>query len=219
MSELILQVKESKNNETGTNEKNFKVKTLKSSETILEKREKDKVKEIKNKFSEIFQKYKDEMSQKIELRDKKIAKLSLKINEYDAEIKRITYTTDEKHTREKNELENVILKQEELVDSLYKKNKDLLKIINSKNIEINTLKSKLKDEEIVFNRKKRIIEDEPIRNYNLISHKIIKLPANDGEIMNNNKMSETEYFKQLNKSLQDQLRGSSTLFVIFNSVI
>jgi hypothetical protein len=198
-------------------EENLEIKLLRAKINSIEKRERRSITELKLRFREIYQKFKEEMNRKVELKDHIIIKLKLKISELESEMKKILFITDVKYLNEKTELENVILKQEELIENLYKKNDNLLKSVNSKNNQLNSLKIKLKDEEFI-NRKNRIFENSPIRNNNnisIISKNII--PSN--EINNNsiidrsmiNKIGEVEYFKGLNKNLQDQIRGDFLL--------
>lgn len=198
------------------------IKALKAKIYAIEKREKKSMLDLKAKFSEIYEKFKVEMNKKVEIKDQNIHKLKLKIAELETENKKIMFITNEKHLKEKTELENVILKQEELIENLYKKNDNLIKTVHDKNKEINTLKLKLKDEEFI-NRKNRVLENSVVGVHNslAVSNKNLNSGAlgyisNNGLIDTNNaldrsminKIGEVEYFKSLNRNLQEQIKGN-----------
>lgn len=192
------------------------IKALKAKIYAIEKREKQAISDLKHKFTEIYQKFKEEMNKKIEYKEQNIHKLKLKIAELETENKKIMFISNEKHIRDKTELENVILRQEELIDNLYKKNDDLIKNLHEKNNQINTLKLKLKDEEFI-NRKNKIFENSVVgaHNNNLaISNNLGSSNANannsiDYNTMDKsmiNKIGEVEYFKGLNRNLHEQIK-------------
>jgi len=106
----------------------------------------------------------------------------------------------------------------------------LIKTVHDKNKEINTLKLKLKDEEFI-NRKNRIFENSSViagvhnitnnssnnnihavrRNLNAAGVGNNYAALNDINLMDRsliiNQIGEVEYFKSLNSSLQEQIKG------------
>lgn len=194
------------------------IKTLRAKIYTLEKREKKGIADLKAKFTEIYQKFKEEMNKKVEIKDQNIHKLKLKILELETENKKIMFITNEKTLKEKIEMENVILKQEELIDNLYKKNENYIKTLHNKSKEINTLKLKLKDEEFI-NRKNKILENSilggvhnnlPVsKNSNVAGVSYDFNPMDRSMI---NKIGEVEYFKSLNRNLQEQIKCNRKKF-------
>ena len=186
------------------------IKILKLKISELERREKKNISDLKTKFSELYQKFKDEMNKKIEIKNDKISKLKIKINQQETEMKTIIFTTTDKQTKEKNQLETVILKQEELIENLYKKNENLSKTLNQKNQEYNLLKNKLKDEEIInrknYNGNSLPLSPESLKNNNHPNN-ILTIKEHNKDLLNISKSGEVEYFKNLNKNLQEQIIG------------
>lgn len=176
--------------------------------------------QIKSKFSDVYQKFKEEMNRKIEFKEKKITKLKMIIDKLENELRDNIYTSNKTHENNKKEYEIVIFKQEEIIESLIKSKEDLNKIINEKDKQITNLKMKLKEEEIK-NKKLKIYENNSPKYDKLtaiLAHKNVKTKLNNlledsfnkenfNDISQIIKIPEVDYFKNLNKNLIEQIKG------------
>ena len=163
------------------------------------------------------------MNKKLDLKDKRISKQNMKIDKLENEIRENLFTSNENHNNEKKDYEIVIFRQEEIIENLIKSKEELNKMIINKDKEINNLKIKLKEQEIISKRSKIVDNNYSIQNEKLsglIGSKAIKARLtnimednehlnkdNTNELSMLNKAGEAEYFRNLNKNLLDQIKG------------